>query len=389
MQQQVQALVARCVVCDHVQAFSNAPLPHLQPLPIMGYRWSLDFAGPLPMTPRHNKYVLVMIEHFSKWIELVALLDKFSEGEAYSFLDRILSRFRAPTEMLTNQGREFLDEFQIQCEQAMIDHRTTSRDHPKADGLVECMVQTVKKGLRKYNLKKGHHGDWNLQLPWIAMGYRFSKQASLASFSPYYLLFGRHMVLPKAIQTDVDTVLANMDNPDTWALVSKQRVDLFKRVMPMALENLSIAQHRDTLRYATIRGGGYRPQVCRFQFGDYVNLQQTVPTTLDVTARRIILPVCEVLGSRVLLLEWRDGKFWKDHMRNCAPCHLPHIDGTVHLGTSHISAGLRCRLCGSAKRAAIMVIYDICSTGWHLECLIPPLLEVPVGQWSCPECVRH
>jgi hypothetical protein len=55
--------------------------------------------------------------------------------------------------------------------------------------------------------------------------------------------------------------------------------------MPMALENLSIAQHRDTLRYATIRGGGYRPQVRRFQPGDYVYLQQTAPTTLDVTAR--------------------------------------------------------------------------------------------------------
>jgi hypothetical protein len=77
----------------------------------------------------------------------------------------------------------------------------------------------------------------------------------------------------------------------------------------MALENLSIAQHRDTLRYATIRGGGYRPQVCRFQPGDYVYLQQIAPTTLDVTARRIILRVREVLGSGVLLLEGHDGKF--------------------------------------------------------------------------------
>jgi hypothetical protein len=157
----------------------------------------------------------------------------------------------------------------------------------------------------------------------------------------------------------------------------------------MALENLSIAQHRDTLRYATIRGGGYRPQVRRFQPGDYVYLQQTAPTTLDVTAGRIILRVCEVLGSGVLLLEGRDGKFWKDHTRNCAPCHLPHIDGTVHPGTSHISTGLKCRLCGSPKRAATMVICDVCSTGWHLECLTPPLLEVPVEQWSCPACVRR
>jgi hypothetical protein len=74
-------------------------------------------------------------------------------------------------------------------------------------------------------------------------------------------------------------------------------------------------------------------------------------------------------------LEGRDGKFWKDHMRNCAPCHFPHIDGTVHLGTSHISVGLKCRLCGRLT----MVICDVFSTGWHLECLIPPLLEVPVG----------
>jgi hypothetical protein len=50
-----------------------------------------------------------------------------------------------------------------------------------------------------------------------------------------------------------------MDNPDTWALVNEQWAELFKRVMPMALENLSIAQHCDTLQYATIRGGGYRP----------------------------------------------------------------------------------------------------------------------------------
>jgi hypothetical protein len=162
------------------------------------------------------------------------------------------------------------------------------------------------------------------------MGYWFSKQTSLASFAPYYLLFGRHPVLLEAIQADANTVLVNMDNPDTWALVSEQRADLFKRVMPMVLENFFIAQHRDTLRYAMIRGGGYRPQVRRFQPGDYVYLQQTAPTTLDVTAGRVILRVREVLGFGVLLLEGRDGKFWKDHTRNCAPCHLPHIDGTVH-----------------------------------------------------------
>jgi hypothetical protein len=31
--------------------------------------------------------------------------------------------------------------------------------------------------------------------------------------------------------------------------------------MPMAMENLSITQHWDTLRYAHTRGGSYKPKV--------------------------------------------------------------------------------------------------------------------------------
>jgi transposase-like protein len=118
----------------------------------LGYRWSLDFAGPLPLTVRHNRYVLVMVEHFSKWIELVLSPDKSSKGVAYAFLDRVLSHFRAPAEVLTDQGIEFQGEFQVLCDKALIDHRTMSQDHPEADGLAEHVVQTMKRALRKYGM---------------------------------------------------------------------------------------------------------------------------------------------------------------------------------------------------------------------------------------------
>jgi hypothetical protein len=45
----------------------------------LGYRWPLDFAGWFIATPRGAKYVLVMVEHFRKWIELVALSQYFAE----------------------------------------------------------------------------------------------------------------------------------------------------------------------------------------------------------------------------------------------------------------------------------------------------------------------
>ncbi len=101
--------------------------------------------------------------------------------------------------------------------------------------------------------------------------------------------------------------VVNLDDPEMWLRVCSQCVELFQRVMPTTFKNLAIAQHRDTLRYATIRGGDYRPSICRFHVGDYVYLQQTAPTTLDVMASRTILRVQKVLAFGVLMLEGRNG----------------------------------------------------------------------------------
>ncbi len=233
----------------------------LSPLPIQGmfYRSSCHLAGKLPQTSRGNVYIMIMIRHFSKWVELVALLDKSSHNTSQAFLQQVLSRFGACVECLTDQGSEFRGEFQDLLNHVFIDHCRTSKDHPQADGLVERMVQTCNKGLWKICLTKNKK-DWDLALPYIAMGYRMSKHASLSHFSPYFLLFGRHPIPPSSIATQMDQVV-DLDSPTTWAKVIAKRATLLRRVMPMAMENLSIAQHRNTLRYAHTRGGNYKPKV--------------------------------------------------------------------------------------------------------------------------------
>jgi len=134
------------------------------------------------------------------------------------------------------------------------------------------VVQTVKRALCKYGLRKGHLGDWDIQSPWLAMGYRFSRQASLVSFSPYFLLYSRDPDLLTTIPRESSEVV-NLDDPEMWLRMCSQRVELFRKVMPTAFKNLAIAQHRDTLQYAIIRGGGYRPSIRRFHVGDYIYLQ--------------------------------------------------------------------------------------------------------------------
>jgi hypothetical protein len=45
-----------------------------------------------------------MIEHLSKWLELVPLLDYSSEGVAYAFMDKMFTKFGVLAKVLTNQG---------------------------------------------------------------------------------------------------------------------------------------------------------------------------------------------------------------------------------------------------------------------------------------------
>jgi hypothetical protein len=63
-----------------------------------------------------------MIEHFSKWLELVSLLDYSNVGTTYAFLNRMFSRFGVPIEVLIDQGMDFCGDFQKLCENALTDH---------------------------------------------------------------------------------------------------------------------------------------------------------------------------------------------------------------------------------------------------------------------------
>ena len=78
----------------------------------------------------------------------------------------------------------------------------------------------------------------------------------MATYSPYELLYGREPILPSSVREKLASVV-DLDDPDVWAQCLHDRAEFFKRAMAMAMENLSIAQHRDTLRYARIRSGAY------------------------------------------------------------------------------------------------------------------------------------
>jgi hypothetical protein len=108
MYKQVRFEVRACAACDRVKASFEVRDMVLKPLPIMGlfYRWGVDLCKMPHTSEDGNKYVVVMIEHFAKCVQLVSIPEKSSFYTAAA-LKGVLTRFKAPAEVLTDQGEEF------------------------------------------------------------------------------------------------------------------------------------------------------------------------------------------------------------------------------------------------------------------------------------------
>ena len=113
MYEEVRIYVRSCDTCARVKASFVPRDVVLHPLPIVGMfcRSSVDLAGPFPKSEYGNYYIMVMIEHFSKWVEVVTIPTKESCETARVIRQYVLCRYGAPAEVLTDQGTEFRDEF--------------------------------------------------------------------------------------------------------------------------------------------------------------------------------------------------------------------------------------------------------------------------------------
>jgi len=388
MTKDVKNMVRSCAVCDRVKASFNAHHSTLHPLPIEGlfYRWGVDLAGPFKVTTRGNAYVMICIEHFSKWIEVVPLPNKAASTTAQGLMSAVISRFGAPAEIVHDQGSEFDGEFAELLFRCFIDPRFTSANHPQADGLAERAVQTFKLALRKMALgNKSNPMEWDEQLYWVVMGYRCSIQAA-TRFSPYKMLYGVDPYVPPAVREKfADEV--DLDNREAAVDSILARAEVVKQACAAAGHNLKVAQHRDTLRYAKMREGGYVPKLRKFEVGDYVYLRQrNDPYTLQTAARPYILRVVEVGKMGTLTLQGKCGRTMKTHCKTCAPCHLPGIQGVTDHRLAVPTRQHPCELCGMPDREESMLLCDGCGQGYHIQCLSPPLKSVPKGDWYCETC---
>jgi len=184
---------ADCEARNSAAPIPRAPLQTVRPsYPLE--RVAMDIMGPLPTTARGNRYIVVIEDYFTKWVEAFPMADMRAETVAVALVDGFICRYGVPHTLHTDQGSQFESRlFQEMCRLLDMKKTRTTPYHPSGDGLVERMNRTLE-GMLSSRVSDAHT-DWDLYLQRSLFAYRCSVHSSTKE-TPSLLMFGRELSLP-------------------------------------------------------------------------------------------------------------------------------------------------------------------------------------------------
>ena len=185
-----------CPECSRHQRPRPRHQGPLQPF-LTGEPWErlgIDITGPHPVSSKGNMYVLTVIDHFTKWVELFPMKNQEASTVAKLLVDRVFCVHGCPLQILSDRGANFESNlFQELCARLSIDKIRTTAYQPSTNGGIERFHGTMHTMLAKWVAI--NQRDWDEKLPAVAFAYRSSEHES-TGFTPFFLMHGREARIP-------------------------------------------------------------------------------------------------------------------------------------------------------------------------------------------------
>jgi hypothetical protein len=196
MEMDTRHILNVCKPCQERKAMGARKMPSPQ-ISLTGHPFekiALDITGPLRVSRGGERYILGIIDYFTKFPMLLPLHNTESKTVAKALFDNWICIFGAPMVIHSDRGTSFESSlFYELCYLCGIKKTKTAPYYPKSDGLIERLFGTVKDMI--YASISGSSNDWKDVLPIISMGLRCTIQRS-TGVSPYEALFGSTMRTP-------------------------------------------------------------------------------------------------------------------------------------------------------------------------------------------------
>ena len=269
--------VRRCERCQ-----KHAPMVHMpteqmssvkSPWPFM--KWGMDIVGPFPTAPAQKRYLLVMIDYYTKWITAEpysTIKDRDVKGFVWK---NIICQFGIPKEIATDNGSQFISQvFRKFCDEWKIKLCFSTPRYPQSNGLAESSNKTIINSLRKrLELAKGR---WVEELPGVLWAYRTTPRTATGE-SPFSLVYGTEAVIPTELS--IPTLRSEISEAENSVLL-REAGDLIDERREQALIRIAWRQQQ-VERYFNTK---VRPR--QFKLGDLV-LRRVFQNTQEMNSGKL------------------------------------------------------------------------------------------------------
>ena len=197
MKETINRVLKMCIPCQ----IYKEKLPHKRSELILDStsqcfeRIGIDICGPFKVSRNGYKYIIGIIDYYSKFPVLVPCRSPPTSKMLIQKLFRHwISYFGMPRSIHSDGAAYFTsNEFRMFCDKHNVLKTTSTPYYAQSNGLIERLFKTVKPLL--YATVESHNTDWDDALPRIEMGLRASKH-SITGSSPFEVVFGKNMTLP-------------------------------------------------------------------------------------------------------------------------------------------------------------------------------------------------
>lgn len=248
MKRDVIRYARSCRVCQSVKPRGGRPPGLMQPINSQT-PWQIaacDVMGPYPSTPSRNKFLLVITDHFTKWVELFPLR-KLTARVILEKLMEVFTRFGFPEQLITDNASYFTAKvFVDTCAALGIKHKKTTTYHAQSNP-TERVNRNIKHMLVAFSER---HKDWDTYLPEIGFALRSTVNRS-TGYAPSSLNLGRELPNP------METVLADRSGvPGATSARAEYATQLREKLaeaLHKARHNLSTARAQQKAQYDRTR----------------------------------------------------------------------------------------------------------------------------------------
>ena len=192
MQEEATQHVLKCSRCLRRKTPQVAPLQPIlvtQPLELV----HMDYLS-LEPSKGNIENVLVITDHFTRYALAYPSKTQTAQATARILWDNFICHYGFPEKFISDQGRNFeSDLIKELCKIAGVKKVHTTPYHPQGNGQCERFNSTLCNMLG--TLSEEEKSDWKSHLGCMTHAYNCTKHAS-TTYSPYYLMFGRHPRLP-------------------------------------------------------------------------------------------------------------------------------------------------------------------------------------------------